>query len=110
MKTCKEYIRVYSLSDGGTPSSTRNKDMLDACDIYLPSTTYGDMRVFNSFKELPHKRGYGIKILKNKREISRLLRQNDWAKTSFRSTNSSLNLRTSLIEDVVIKGGYTDTK
>ena len=28
-------IKVYSLSDGGTPSTTRNKDMLYSCDIYL---------------------------------------------------------------------------
>src|SRR4030042_5267722 len=33
-KTCSQYIKVYSLSDGGTPSSTRNKDMLNKCDIY----------------------------------------------------------------------------
>lgn len=34
-KSCKNFIKIYSLSDGGTPSSTRNKNMLDKCDIYV---------------------------------------------------------------------------
>ena len=32
--------KIYSLSDGGTPSSTRNKDKLYCCDYYLPSTVF----------------------------------------------------------------------
>ena len=56
-KTCKNYMRIYSLSDGGTPSSTRNKKMLNNCDIYLPSTTFQKMKTFDSFEKLPHRRG-----------------------------------------------------
>ena len=107
-KTCDTFVKVYSLSDGGTPSSTRNKKMLYKCDAYLPSTTYGEMRVFNSFEELPHRRGYGVVIYKDKREIKKLLKNNDWNKTAFASTNSALNLRTSLIKDVIIKNGLFD--
>ena len=33
-------FKVYSLSDGGTPGSTRNKNMLNECDIYIPSTCF----------------------------------------------------------------------
>ena len=37
----EENMKVYSLSDGGTVSSTRNKDMIGKCDIYIPSTCFG---------------------------------------------------------------------
>ena len=107
-KTCKQYIKVYSLSDGGTPASTRNKKMLYACDVYLPSTCFKDMRVYNEFEQLPHRRGYGVKILKQKRAIKKLFNECRLEKVAFRSTNGALNLRTSLIESIVIKGGFYD--
>jgi len=99
---------VYSLSDGGTPSSTRNKRMLGKCDAYIPSTCFSDMRAFKTFEELPHRRGYGVVIHKHKREIKRLLLSHDWSQTAFYSTNSAVNMRKSLIEKVVIDGGYAD--
>lgn len=105
-KNCSQFITVYSLSDGGKPSNTRNKKMIGKCDIYLPSTTYSGMKAYNSFYDLPHHRGYGIIINKNKEDIKKLLINNDWTKTAFSSSNSAVNLRTSLIKDVVIKGGY----
>ena len=108
IKSCDSYIKVYSLSDGGTPASTRNKKMLRKCDVYLPSTTFQKVRVFSSFEELPHKRGYGVVIHKNKKEIKKVLQNHDWNKTAFSSTNSALNLRTSLIQNVVIQAGFCD--
>ncbi|MFH1968341.1 MAG: SAM-dependent methyltransferase [bacterium] len=107
-KTCSQFITVYSLSDGGKPSNTRNKNMIGKCDIYLPSTTYSGMKAYNSFYDLPHQRGYGIVINKNKETIKKILINNDWNKTAFSSSNSAINLRTSLIEDVVIKAGFFD--
>lgn len=107
-KTCKKYIRVYSLSDGGSPSSTRNKKMLDKCDIYLPSTCFTGMQIYNSFEDLPHRRGYGVVIYKSKREIKKILNDVSWEEVAFRSTNGALNLRTSLIEQVLIDEGYHD--
>ncbi|MGI9337308.1 MAG: SAM-dependent methyltransferase [Gammaproteobacteria bacterium] len=107
-KTCHSFVRVYSLSDGGTPSSTRNKKMIGNCDIYLPSTCFSGMRAYGSFAELPNKRGYGIVIRKNKRAIKKLLADSDWKKHAFLSTNSALNLRRSIIEQVVADGGYFD--
>ena len=107
-KSCDEYIKVYSLSDGGTPASTRNKKMIGKCDIYLPSTTYKKVEAFKSFNQLPHKRGYGIVIKKNKPEIIKILSKHNWEKTAFRSTNSALNLRTSLIKNVIVDSGYFD--
>ena len=109
-KTCRSYMRVYSLSDGGTPSSTRNKKMIGHCDVYLPSTCFKGMCTYNSFDELPNKRGYGIVIHRNKREIKQLLATCDWKKKAFLSTNSALNLRRSIIEQVITEGGYHDTK
>jgi len=108
-KTCKSFIKIYSLSDGGTPSSTRNKNMLDKCDVYLPSTCFKGMKTYNSFEELPNRRGYGIVIIKDKERIKDiLLKDIDWEKVSFLGTNSSLNLRTSLIENELIKRGIKD--
>jgi hypothetical protein len=71
-KTCKNFIRVYSLSDGGTPSSTRNKKMLNNCDIYLPSTCFSGMKAYNSFNELPNQRGYGVVFYKDKKKLIKL--------------------------------------
>ena len=106
--TCDSFIRVYSLSDGGTPASTRNKHMLNKCDVYLPSTCYEGMRAYRAFEELPHRRGYGVVILNKRREIGKLLRGCEWAKIAFPSTNGALNLRGSLIRDVIAKEGYCD--
>ena len=54
---CESFVRVYSLSDGGTPASTRNKKMLHKCDVYLPSTCFSGMRAYSDFENLPHRRG-----------------------------------------------------
>ena len=107
-KTCDNFINIYSLSDGGLPVNTRNKDMIGKCDVYLPSTTFSGMKAYSSFNELPNERGYGIVIKKNKREIKKLLKNHNWEKTAFFSTNSAINLRTSLIKNVIIKAGYYD--
>jgi hypothetical protein len=90
---------IYSLSDGGTPSSTRNKKMLKTCDVYLPSTCYGkeNMKCYDSFDDLPDKRGYGIVFHENKPTMLGKCKEIDWSIVSFLSTNSAYNLRSSLI-------------
>ncbi|WP_239056395.1 hypothetical protein [Helicobacter apodemus] len=113
MKTCKEFIKVYSLSDGGTSSSTRNKAMLHKCDLYLPSTcfhphTKPQMKLYYDFESLPHRRGYGIVILKDKMQVKKAMESINWEQISFIGTNSSLNLRTSLIEEALIAKGFYD--
>lgn len=107
-KTCKDFISIYSLSDGGTPASTRNKDMIEKCDVYLPSTCFDGMKAYESFQELPNQRGYGIVIKRNKTQIKDTLTNADWTKIGFKSTNSALNLRSSIIEDVVVESGFFD--
>lgn len=112
-RTCKEYIKIYSLSDGGTPSSTRNKAMLHKCDLYLPSTCFHSqanpqMKIYYDFESLPHRRGYGIVILRDKIRVKNTLEHIDWEKVSFLGTNSSLNLRTSLIEEALIEKNFYD--
>ena len=46
-----DIIKIYSLSDGGKPSTTRNKIMFNKCDIYIPSTCFGrdNMKYYNNF-------------------------------------------------------------
>lgn len=103
-ESCSDYIKIYSVSDGGTPSTTRNKKMLDKCDVYLPSTCFSNkMKVYYDFEELPHRRGYGIKILKDFDTVKNILVETDWLQESFKSTNSATNLRMSIIEDVLIR-------
>lgn len=89
--------KIYSLSDGGTPSSTRNKDKLYCCDYYLPSTVFGadKMKLYEDFESLPQRRGYGI-IVEDK-SINSIIESIDWSKEAFYSTNNAINLRTSLI-------------
>jgi hypothetical protein len=96
-------IKIYSLSDGGTPSTTRNKKMHDTCDIYLPSTCYGkeNMRIYSSFGSLPGKKGYGIVFLNDKGAMLSRARQIDWSDVAFLSTNSAYNLRTSKILEIL---------
>jgi hypothetical protein len=107
-QTCKSYIRVYSLSDGGTPSSTRNKKMLNCCDVYLPSTCFSGMQAYNGFETLPNQRGYGVVFHKEKEKLVKLFLGIDWKEVAFKATNSSLNLRTDLIENELLKRGYCD--
>lgn len=89
--------QVYSLSDGGTPGSTRNKDKLNKCDYYLPSTVFGreKIKLYPSFEDLPLHRGYGI-IVEDK-TINSIIETINWSDIAFLSTNNAANLRTSLI-------------
>jgi hypothetical protein len=95
----EDKMKVYSLSDGGTISSTRNKDMIGKCDIYLPSTCFGkeNMKFYMRFEDLPGKKGYGIVFFTEKKEMINKAESIDWSSISFLSTNSAYNLRTSII-------------
>ena len=97
----QDSIKVYSLSDGGTIPTTRNKKMLEKCDLYLPSTCFGkeNMKLYSSFNELPGRKGYGVVFLQNKEIMIKKSNEIDWSDTAFLSTNSAYNLRTSLIID-----------
>ena len=90
---------IYSLSDGGTPGSTRNKSKLTTCDVYLPSTCFGEetMRAYDSFEALPNRKGYGIVFHTDRETYIAKCKAAHWNTVSFLSTNSAYNLRTSLI-------------
>lgn len=108
-KTCDSFAKVYSLSDGGTPASTRNKKMLDACDVYLPSTCFKGMNAYYSFEELPNRRGYGVKFKNNVEELKEIFFEKiNWEDVAFQSTNGALNLRTDLILNQLVDRGYYD--
>jgi hypothetical protein len=95
----EENMKIYSLSDGGTIASTRNKDMIDKCDIYLPSTCFGkeNMKIYRKFEDLPGKRGYGVVFFTEKADMINKAENINWSSISFLSTNSAYNLRTSII-------------
>lgn len=107
-ETCRTIARIFSLSNGGTPSSTRNKNMIGKCDVYLPSTCFSDTQAYDSFEKLPNKRGYGIVFHKNKKELTDIFFNINWREVAFLSTNSAVNLRTDLIEKEMIKRGFYD--
>lgn len=92
--------KVVSLSDGGKPSNTRNKNMIGKCDFYLPSTCFGKekMKIYMSFEDLPHRRGYGILFdsLDKDEKISKA-RSVNWGEKSFLSTNGAYNLNKNII-------------
>ena len=90
---------IYSLSDGGTVATTRNKKMIGKCDIYLPSTCFGkeNMKVYSRFTDLPGQKGYGVVFHERKTELLEKATKIDWSSVSFLSTNSAYNLRTSYI-------------
>lgn len=92
-------ICVYSISDGGTKSSTRNKIMIGNCDLYIPSTCFGidNMKCYNNFDDLPGKKGYGIVFNIDKENMINKMLGIDWSKIAFKSTNSAYNLRSSQI-------------
>lgn len=97
--TNNKLLKIYSLSDGGTPSSSRNKNMIDKCDVYIPSTCFGEnnMKCYDSFEDLPGRKGYGIVFSQDNEKMIKKCKSIDWTKVSFLSTNSALNLRTSII-------------
>jgi hypothetical protein len=94
-----EKMRIYSMSNGGTVSSTRNKNMIGKCDLYIPSTCFGkaNMRCYKSFEELPGKKGYGIVFTENNQQMIDTMLKIEWDKVAFLSTNSAYNLRSSQI-------------
>lgn len=99
-----EIAKIYSLSNGPTSASKRNVKMIGKCDLYLPSTCFSGMKAYDSFEQLPNKRGYGIVILdkKNKIDLVKKMKQVNWRKDyAFVSTNSALNLRTSIIQKCI---------
>lgn len=94
-----EIMKIYSLSDGGTPSTTRNKKMCHKCDVYIPSTCFGkeNMKYYDSFDTLPRKKGYGIVFLRDKEDNIKKFKEIDWSEIAFLSTNSAYNIRSSQI-------------
>jgi len=97
-----DIIKIYSLSDGGTPSSTRNKKMLNICDIYIPSTCFGknNMKYYDKFENLPGRKGYGIVFNKDKEKNIIKFKNINWSENAFLSTNSAYNIRTSQISNL----------
>ena len=94
-----DVLTVYSLSDGGTPSTTRNRKMFHNCDMYIPSTCFGkeNMCFYPSFNALPGRRGYGVVFHKEKEKNINKFRDIDWSSIAFLSTNSAYNIRKSQI-------------
>lgn len=102
--SANDTIKVYSLSDGGTVATTRNKNMLDKCDIYIPSTCFGkdNMKIYDTFENLPNRKGYGVIFLKDKETMVNKSKSIDWSQIAFLSTNSAYNIRTTLIINALI--------
>jgi hypothetical protein len=94
-----ENMRVYSMSDGGTVATTRNKNMIGKCDVYLPSTCFGkeNVKCYTDFEDLPGRKGYGVVFHKDKTNMLQQCMNIKWEEIAFLSTNSAYNLRSSQI-------------
>ena len=92
-------VKIYSLSHGSTPSTTRNKKMLYKCHAYIPSTCFGknNMKYYSCFDDLPGRKGYGVVFNENKTNNLAKFKSIDWSEVAFLSTNSAYNIRTSQI-------------
>jgi len=92
-------MKIYSLSDGGTVASTRNKDMIGECDVYIPSTCFGkdNMKCYDNFEKLPGRKGYGVVFNNDKENMMKKMLETNWSEIAFLSTNSAYNLRSSQI-------------
>jgi hypothetical protein len=66
------------------------------------------MKIYPSFEDLPNRRGYGLKIVKDYDKIFRIIENIDWSSKSFLATNSSYNLRKSIIETAIIENGINN--
>ena len=86
--------------------------MLNACDVYLPSTCFGkeNMKCYTSFEDLPGKKGYGL-VFYNNDKTSEETNENEyyakcltinWGEVAFLSTNSAYNLRSSQIYNMFL--------
>lgn len=94
-----DWLKIISISNGKTSSQKRNINMINKCDLYLSSTCFSKIKIYDNFDELPYKRGYGI-IVKNKNIINKI-KKIDFSKYSFKSTNSANNIRKELIEKAI---------
>jgi hypothetical protein len=101
-------VRLVSLSDGGTPATTRNKSLHGCCDFYLPSTVFGksNMHLYSSFDELPGRKGYGILIDNLTQDVVHSIEAIDWSEVAFVSTNNAYNLRFDLIAKSLIQSSH----
>jgi hypothetical protein len=87
---------IISVSDGGTPSTTRNKKYHDVCDYFVVSSHYGvdKLKLVRKFSDLD-RGGYGFLIHDDR--IREYIERLDFASICFTSTNGAVNLRTDLI-------------
>jgi len=60
------------------------------------------MKAYKSFEDLPGRKGYGVIFLDDAARTQQVFQGIDWAEESFKSTNSALNLRTSIIQQAYI--------
>jgi len=77
-------------------------------DWFIQSTFYTPPKVVRNFSGIKYGSGYGIVIKRNKREISRILREADWRKYSSQATNSCRHIRMKHIRQVITDGGFYD--
>jgi hypothetical protein len=109
-QTANTFINLYSVSDGATPSETRNKHMIGKCDFYLPITCFGEtsMCAYDDLMDVPKKIGIGIVVTQERDTLIPLLKNFHWHKIAFKSTNGAYNMRFDLVHKAVVMSGYVD--
>ena len=59
------------------------------------------MEVKYDFEDLPHRRGYGIICLIDRKFMDSVMESINWEESSFKSTNGAMNLRHDLIGKII---------
>lgn len=90
-------VKIMSVSDGGTPGTTRNKKYHDKCSYFVVSSHYGKEKLIleTEFKKLS-RGGYGFYILDER--VCEYIEKINFQEICFVSTNGAVNLRLDIIE------------
>ena len=90
-------VKIMSVSDGGTPGTTRNKKYHDVCSYFVVSSHYGKdkLQLVKKFSELS-RGGYGFYVLDER--VCEYIEKINFQDICFVSTNGAVNLRLDIIE------------
>lgn len=111
LKTCNSFVDIFNICIPYKPSRFPSHiDKIGQCDVYLPRTFWKKemAKPTQDFYTIPYNDGYGIKIKKNKREIKKIIFNNNWPDLVHTSTDNSKSLRKDIICYEIIKRGFYD--
>ena len=99
-----EFARIYSCCSN--PNRFCGLGRGRKYDCFIDSTFFKNTEIVDVFEKVRYGSGFGIRILKRKREILAMLRKVDWRKHSSEATNHCRHVRMHHIREVLGQAGY----